>query len=155
VHVERGFDAKRNIAYVKGTFELPGGLRAIVVGAPEAAPGRLSVVLDGITPLKDLRECKTLGALVNARPMDAVESQAQPKVGAVHIESSFELAVFQPLAGRFPDFAIRACTRKWKFEQAQVAELQKLLAIYADLQQEKAAAGSSSGGDVSPPSSAL
>lgn len=136
--VERAFD-EQNGPHVQGDFALQPNLRLRLLGAPKTHPGRLLAILHGSSSNEAALQCQALTILVNAVPVQPITQVATSKAPRIHIEGSFEAAAFQPLAQRFPTFALRACEKVWKFSEAQLVELQKFVAIYVDLNAAPAA----------------
>jgi hypothetical protein len=137
--VGREFNPATQETSVRGSFQLEGGQRAVLIVAPRSAPGRLAVVIAGPSD-GPLDQCRQLNMLVNARPFAAFEVQAQQReVGSFQLSAGLHEAELQGLDKPHAEFALQACERTWKFSAAQVEDLKKLLTIAGDLAQQQAA----------------
>jgi hypothetical protein len=149
--VERRFDAQRKEAFVEGSFGLTEELPLRIVAGPRALNGgQLVFSLKGRTLDNALRACPQLSVVINAEPVAATASQVQSTVRLVDLQSAFDPAPFQALLKPFPEFTLRACELSWRFDEAQLKELQKLVTIHADLLQPEAPAAPDAGTEGAP-----
>jgi hypothetical protein len=130
--VKRGYDEGREAHFVTGTFGLDHALNVIISGSPKVARGTISVTLSGHVSSSTVRNCDADQVLVNGEPMGTDRNEVTRARG-VKVESLFEFSVFQPLAGRFPVFGVRACGTTWSFTPEQTERLRALLVVYSDL----------------------
>lgn len=133
--VKRGYDEGRQAHFVTGKFGVASGLTVIISGAPKVSLGTISVTLSGYAS-SSVRLCTALEVLINGEPIGTEHNEGAPISGGVKIESKFDFSVFQPLAGRFPVFGVRACGTTWAFTPEQVEKLRALLVVYSDLAEE-------------------
>ncbi|HEX6240643.1 MAG TPA: hypothetical protein VFZ61_07115 [Polyangiales bacterium] len=149
--VERRFDAERNQAFVEGSFGLSDELPLRIVAGPrELNGGQLVLALKGRTLDNALRACSQLSVVINAQPIAATASRVQSTVRVVDLQAAFDPAPFQALLKPFPQFALRACEQTWRFDEAQLKQLQKLVTIHADLLKPEAPAAPDAGTDNAP-----
>jgi len=118
---------------VTGRFGVDQRLELVVSGAPKVSMGTVSVTLAGLTTNSNVRLCGALEVLINGEPVATERNVRETNVSRLKIESRFEFSVFQPLAGRFPVFGVRACGTSWMFTTHQVEQLRALLVVYSDL----------------------
>lgn len=133
VEVKRGYDEGRGAHFVTGKFGIAQGLHVIVSGAPKVSMGTISVTLSGYSADTRLRLCESLEVLINGEPMSTDRNVRESLAGKVKIESRFDFPVFQPLAGNFPVFGVRACGTSWAFTPHQLEQLRALFVVYSDL----------------------
>jgi hypothetical protein len=131
--VERAYDKERELHIVRGKLALTRGFELKVIGVPQLKLGMIAFVLSVNTKVVKLGPCSSFNIVVNEQPLKPLETSSQEKERTLLIESRYDFQSLAPLAQHFATFGAETCARAFKLTEAQVAELQKFLVIYAQI----------------------
>lgn len=134
--VERVFDEERKMHAVRGEFSLGLDLTLSMIAAPAMSGQSIRFVLRARRGEEPLLSCKAIEVLVNAEPIGGGDNATAGAPPAVHIEGRFDHGVFAPLAQQHSTFGLRVCGKVLPFWPVQLAEVQKFLAIHAELMKQ-------------------
>jgi hypothetical protein len=130
--VDRHYDEAQQAQVVQGDFTPAVGVTLQLLGAPKLELGDIAVHV--VLPKSLARTpCDSIALLVNGVPTPPAMVTPVDEGYRVRLIAHFDFQQFKPLAQRFPAFGVRRCGSDLRLTDADVAQLQKFLAIYSDM----------------------